>query len=130
MCPRFLFVDTNKSAHNGDHPHSRTRSTHGRNRTLTNHPFRVVFQISPVGSESSDLESATKAVYFAFLNSAKALDAYAYFLYHQLLGPLMNHVAIPICTARMPSRECHLDTSRKRCDMTYRDPNPPTPLPQ
>src|SRR5229473_1346340 len=45
-------------------------------------------------------------------------------LYHQSLGPLMKHVAIPICTARMTQRECHLDTSRKRCDMTYRDPNP------
>src|SRR5229473_2546961 len=45
-------------------------------------------------------------------------------LYHQSLGPLMDHVAIPICTARMTPRECHLDTSRKRCDMTYRDPNP------
>ena len=44
-----------------------------------------------------------RAAYFAFLNSAKALDAYAYFLYHQPLGPLMNHVAILICTARMPS---------------------------
>src|SRR5713226_1358399 len=51
-------------------------------------------------------------------------------LYHQSLGPLMKHVAIPICTARMPSRECHLDTSRKRCDMTYRDPNPLTAVPQ
>ena len=88
------------------------------------------FKSPPVGSESSDLESATKAVYFAFRNSAKAQDAYAYFLYHQPLGPLMNHVAIPICTARMPSRECHLDTSRKRCDMTYRDPNPLTAVPQ
>src|SRR6266852_4446231 len=28
-----------------------------------------------------------RAVYFAFLNSAKARDAYAYFLYHQQLGP-------------------------------------------
>jgi len=35
MCPRFLFVDTNKSAHKGHHPHSHTWSTHGRNRTLT-----------------------------------------------------------------------------------------------
>ena len=48
------------------------------------------FKSPPVGSESSDLESATKAVYFAFRNSAKAQDAYAYFLYHQPLGPLMN----------------------------------------
>src|SRR6266446_5288294 len=38
MCPRFLFVDTNKSAHKGHHPHSHTWSTHGRNRTLTSHP--------------------------------------------------------------------------------------------
>src|SRR5216684_2433213 len=35
MCPRFLFVDTNKSVHKGHHPHSHTRSTHGRKRTLT-----------------------------------------------------------------------------------------------
>src|SRR6266850_7198798 len=35
MCPRFLFVDTNKSAHKGHHPHSHTWSTHGWNRTLT-----------------------------------------------------------------------------------------------
>src|SRR6266436_1366761 len=35
MCPRFLFVDTNKSAHKGHHPHSHTWSTHGWKRTLT-----------------------------------------------------------------------------------------------
>src|SRR5947199_6779508 len=35
MCPRFLFVDTNKSVHKGHHPQSHTWSTHGRIRTLT-----------------------------------------------------------------------------------------------
>jgi hypothetical protein len=40
MCPRFLFVDTNKSVHKGHHPHSHTRSTLGRNRTLTFLPHK------------------------------------------------------------------------------------------
>ena len=35
MCPRFLFVDTNKSVHKGHHPHSHAWRTHGRIRTLT-----------------------------------------------------------------------------------------------
>jgi hypothetical protein len=43
-----------------------------------------------------------RAVYFVFPNSAKAQDAYAYFLFHQPFGPLMDHATIP-STARMPS---------------------------
>jgi hypothetical protein len=37
----------------------------------------------------------------------------------------MKHGAIRICTA-----ECHLDNSEKRCNMTFRDPKPPTVFPQ
>src|SRR5712692_4977151 len=62
-------------------------------------------------------------IYLAFLNSAKAQDAYAY--------PVPPIVRSTDETCRDPHlhrenepRECHLDTSRKRCDMTYRDPNP------
>ena len=35
MCPRFLFVDTNRSVHKGHHPPSHICSTHGRKQTLT-----------------------------------------------------------------------------------------------
>jgi hypothetical protein len=37
----------------------------------------------------------------------------------------MKRDAIIICTAG-----CHLDNSRKRCNMTFRDPNLPTAFPQ
>src|SRR6267143_7281015 len=36
-----------------------------------------------------------------------------------IIAMLLTYVAIPICTAG-----CHLDNSRKRCNMTCRDPNP------
>jgi len=45
MCPRFLFVDTNKSVHKGHHPHSHTRSTHGKNRTLTDYPNNTLIRV-------------------------------------------------------------------------------------
>jgi len=37
----------------------------------------------------------------------------------------MKRAAVFICTA-----ECHLDNCRKRCNMTFRDPNLPTAFPQ
>src|SRR5258707_1240078 len=46
MCPRFLFVDTNKSAHKGHHPHSHSWSTHGWNRTLTNQQETVCLEFA------------------------------------------------------------------------------------
>ncbi len=64
-----------------------------------------------------------RAVYFAFLNSAKAQDAYAYFLYHEWLAYETRRD--PDCTA-----ECHLDNSRKWCNMSCRDLMPRSPFPQ
>src|SRR6266404_391807 len=50
MCPRFLFADTNNCAHKGHHPNLRTLSTHGRNRTLTRHPFHPHSFVSEIRS--------------------------------------------------------------------------------
>src|SRR6201982_2675904 len=78
MCPRFLFVDTNKSAHKGHHPNSRTLSTHGRNRTLTRILTGLKLQsgFGPrLPSTFSELKASYDSTFHQVLESTHSIEA-------------------------------------------------------
>jgi hypothetical protein len=92
---------------------------------------RISGNVLPFGDDNAKL-SLGWGIYNAPLNLSvikQALDQQQIDIFFDHTGTVLGGSAISQLSPSAP-RECHLDTARKWCNITYRDSNSPTPLPQ